>query len=68
VLFNRGRRGAALKGFDICSNRDGLNVFEVLIPGALGPSKELLDCPVVGGLCVSVADRDRKKFEEFFAG
>jgi hypothetical protein len=55
VLFNRGRRGTALKDFDICSNRYGLNVFEVLIPGALGPCKELLDCPVVGGSCVSVA-------------
>jgi len=26
------------------------------------------DCPVVGGACISVADRDREKFEELFAG
>ena len=68
MLFDRGRRGLALKGFDICGDRDRLNVFEVLIPGALSPGQELLDCPVVGGSCVSVADRDRKKFEELFAG
>ena len=68
MLFDGGRRGAALKHFDICGNRDGLNVFEVLIPGALGPGQELLDCPVVGSSCVSVADRNRKKFEEFLAG
>jgi hypothetical protein len=68
VLFDRGRRGLALKDFDICGNRDGLNVFEVLIPGALSPGQELLNRPVVGGSCVSVADRDRKKFEELLAG
>jgi hypothetical protein len=43
VLFDRGRRGPALQRFDICGNRDGLNVFEVLIPGALSPRKELFD-------------------------
>jgi hypothetical protein len=37
VLFDRGRRSPALQHFDICGNRDGLNVFEVLIPGALSP-------------------------------
>ena len=68
VLFDRGRRGLALEDFDICGDRDRLNVFEVLIAGALSPGQKLLDCPVVGGSCVSVADRDRKKFEELFAG
>jgi hypothetical protein len=33
VLFDRGRRGLALKRLDISRDRDGLNVFEVLIPG-----------------------------------
>jgi hypothetical protein len=47
---------------------DRFNVLEVLIPGALSPGQELLDCPVIGGSCVSVADRDRKKLEEFFLG
>jgi hypothetical protein len=64
--------GGAVPGvetrLDVGGNRDGLNVFEVLIPGALRPRQELLDCPVVGGSCVSVPDRDRKKLEEFFAG
>ena len=68
VLFDRGRRGLALKHFDISRDSDGLNVFEVLIPGALDPGQKLLDCPVVGGSRVSVADRDRKKLEEFFPG
>ena len=67
MLFDRGRRGLALEGFNVSRNRDGLNVFEVLIPGALTPGKKLLDCPVIGGSCVSVADRDRKKFKELFA-
>ena len=68
MLFDRGRRGQALKDFDICGDGDGFNVFEVLISRALGPGQELLDCPVIGGSCVSVADRDRKKLEEFLAG
>jgi hypothetical protein len=68
VLFDRRRRGTALKDFDIRGDRDRLNVFEVLIAGALNPGQELLDCPVVGGSCVGVPDRDRKKFEELFAG
>jgi hypothetical protein len=68
VLFDRGRRGLALQRFDICGDRDGLDIFEVLISGALDPGQELLDCPVVGGSCVSVPDRDRKKLEELFAG
>ena len=58
----------ALKDFDICGNRDRFNVFELLIPGALSPGQKLLNCPVVGGSCVSVPDRDRKKFEELLAG
>ena len=28
--------------------------------------QELFDCPVVGGSCVRVADRNRKKLEDFF--
>jgi hypothetical protein len=67
VLFDRGRRGMALKRLDIRRDRDRFNVFEVLIPGALDPGQELLDCPVIGGSCVSVADRNRKEFEELFA-
>ena len=68
MLFDRGRRGKALQGFDVGRDRDGLNVFQVLIPCALNPRQELLDRPVVGGSRVSVADRDGKKFEELFAG
>jgi len=68
MLFYRRRRGLALKDFDICGNRDRLNVSEVLIPGALRPGQKLLDCPVISGSCVSVADRDRKKLEELFPG
>ena len=63
-----GRRRPALKDFDVCGDRDRFDVFEVLIPGALRPGQKLLDCPVVGGSCVGVADRNRKKFEELFAG
>jgi hypothetical protein len=37
VLFDRGRRGSALQRFDVSRDRDGLNVFKILIPGALGP-------------------------------
>ena len=61
MLFDCGRRGLALKRFDIRRDRDGLNVFEVLIPGAFGPGQELLDRPVIGGPCVRVADLDRKR-------
>jgi len=68
VLFDRGWRGLSLQDFDICGNRDRFNVFEVLIPGALSPVQELLDCPVIGGSRVRVADRDRKKLEELFPG
>ena len=68
VLFDRGRRGLALKDFDICGNRDGLNVFEVLIPSALDPGQELLNRSVIGGSCISVPDRDPKKLEELFPG
>ena len=68
VLLDRGRRGLALQGLDVGGYRDRLNVFEVLIAGALRPGQELLDCPVVGGSCVSVADWDREKFEELLAG
>jgi hypothetical protein len=57
VLFDRGRRGLALQDFDIRCDRDRFNVFEVLIPGALSPGQELLDCSVVGRSCVGVADR-----------
>ena len=68
MLFDRGRRGLAPEHFDISRDRNGLNVFEVLIPGALGPGQELLDRAVISGAGVGVADRDRKKLEEFFAG
>jgi hypothetical protein len=68
VLLDRGSRGPALKDFDICGNRDGLYVFEVLVPGVLRPGQELLDCPVIGSPGVGVADRNRKKLKEFFPG
>ena len=67
MLFDRGRRGQALKDFDVRGDRDRFNVFKVLIPSALSPGQELLDCSVVGGSRVSVADRNRKKLEELFA-
>jgi hypothetical protein len=68
VLFYRGWRGLALECLDIGGDRDRLNVFEVQVPGALGPRQELLDRPVIGGAGVSVSDRDREKLEEFFSG
>jgi hypothetical protein len=40
----------------------------VLVTGALRPSQELLNRPVISGPRVSVADRDREKFEEPLAG
>jgi hypothetical protein len=43
MLFDRGRRGLALKDFDICGDRDWFNVFGVLITGALSPGQELLN-------------------------
>jgi hypothetical protein len=49
-------------------HRDGLNVFEVLIPGTLGPGQEPLDRPIISGAGVRVADRDRKRLEELFPG
>ena len=60
MLLDRGRRGLALEDFDVRRDRDRFNVFKVLVPGALSPGQELVDCPVIGGSCVSVADRDRK--------
>jgi hypothetical protein len=45
-----------------------VNVFEVLISGALSPGQELLNRPVIGGPGVRVADRDCKKLEELFPG
>ena len=68
VLFDRGRRGLALEGLDVGGNRDRFNVFEVLVPGTLTPGQKLLDCPIVGGSCVGVPDRDREKLEELFPG
>jgi hypothetical protein len=68
VLFDRGRRGLALQGLDVGRDRDRFNVFEVLITGSFTPGKKLLDRPAIGGPCVRVADRDRKKLEEFFPG
>jgi hypothetical protein len=37
--FDRGRRGLALKGLDVGGHRDGLNVFKVLVSGALPSCK-----------------------------
>ena len=66
-MFDRGRRGLALQGLDVSRDRDRLNVFEVLITGAIRASQELWDRPVIGSSRVSVADRNRKNFEELFA-
>ena len=68
MLLDRGSSGPALKDFDICGNSDRFYVFYVPISRALSPGQELLDCPVVGGSCVGIPDRDRKEFEELFAG
>jgi hypothetical protein len=68
VLFDCGRRGQALERFDVGGHRDGFNVFKLLIPGTLRPCQELLDRPIISGSGVAVANRDRKEFEELFAG
>ena len=65
MLLNGCRRTLTLY-FDVGGHRDGLDVFDLLIPSALDPGQKLLDCPVIGGSCVSVPDRDRKKLEELF--
>ena len=65
MLFNRGRRGLALEHFDICGDRDRLNVFKVLITGSFTPEKKLLDRPVISGPGVRVADRDVKNSKNF---
>ena len=66
MLFDRGRRGPALQGLDIRGDRDRFNVFEVLIPGALSPGQELLDCPVIGGSCVALRIGTVKNSKNFF--
>jgi hypothetical protein len=68
VLLDRGWRSPALQRPDIGRDRDRFNVFEVPIAGAFAPGQELLNSPVIGGSCVRVADRDRKKLEELFPG
>jgi hypothetical protein len=68
VLFDRGRGGLVLKRLDVGSDRDGFNVFEVLITGTLDPVQELLDRAVVSGPGIRVSDRDCKKFKELFLG
>jgi len=40
----------------------------MLVTGTFTPGKKLLDRPVIGSPRVRVTDRDRKKFEELFAG
>jgi len=44
-LFDRGRRRLALKHFDICRDRDGLDIFQMLIPGALYPCQKIARSP-----------------------
>jgi hypothetical protein len=58
----------ALQGLDVGRDRNGLNVFGVPVTGAFTPGKKLLDRPVISGQGVRVADWDRKKLEELFAG
>jgi hypothetical protein len=47
VLLDSWRSGLAPKRLDVGRHRNGLNVFEMLIAGALRPGKELLDRPVI---------------------
>ena len=62
VLFDRGRRGPAMKDFDICGDRDRFDVFRVTDTRSAPPSRQkLLVCPVVGGRELAVADRDRRR-------
>ena len=68
MLFDRGRRGPALKDFDICGDRDRFDVFEVLVTGTLTPGEKLLNGPVLSGPAIRVADRHGKKLEELFLG
>jgi hypothetical protein len=68
VLFDRGRRGLVLEGFDVRGNRDGLNVFQVPVAGTFTPEKKLFDRPVISSSGVRVANRDRKELEELFLG
>ena len=68
VLLDGWRRGLALKCLDVGRDRYGLNVFEVLVTGTLGPGQELADRPIIRGSCVRIADRDRKKLQELFTG
>ena len=64
MLLDRGRRGLALKCFDVGRDRDRFNVFEVLVTGTFAPGQKLLDRPVIGSPCVYVSDRDCEEFEE----
>ena len=50
---------AAMCCLTLGGHRNGLNVFEGLVTGALGPSQELLDRPIISGPGVRVADWDR---------
>jgi hypothetical protein len=65
VLFDSWRRGLALKCLDVRGHRDGFNVFQVLVTDTLSPSQKLENCPVISGSGVRIADRNRKKLEEF---
>ena len=65
--FTVGAAAWRCKALDVGGDRDGLNVFELLVTRTFTPEKKmLLNRPVVGGSCVRVADRDRKELEEFF--
>jgi hypothetical protein len=66
VLFDRGRRGLALKRLVIGRDRDWFNVFEVLITGSFTPGKKLLDRAVIGGSRVSVQIGTVKTSKNFF--
>ena len=64
MLFDRRRRRLALQRLDIGRDRDGLDIFEVLVTGTFAPGQKLLDRPVIGSPCVCVSDRDCEEFEE----
>jgi hypothetical protein len=66
--FTVGGAASRCKGLDVGRYRDGFNVFKAGYPARSTPGEELLNRPVIGGSCVRVADRDRKKLEKLFAG
>jgi hypothetical protein len=61
VLLDGCRRARVL--FDVCRNRDRLNILQVAESGTLAPSQELADGMIVSDPRVLVTDGNSKKFE-----